>query len=82
MTPTPEVIKSLGSLDGNRDFVVFTDWLQAAYQKEVEQLLSQPNPVLVHQAQGYARCLADILRSVTTNHTALARLGQGGRMNT
>jgi hypothetical protein len=82
MNPTPEVIKSLGALDGSRDFGVFTDWLQAQYQKEVEQLMSQPNPVLVHQSQGYARCLADILRSVTTNQTALARLGQGGRMNT
>jgi hypothetical protein len=82
MNPTVDVIKALGSLDGNRDFGIFMDWVHAAYQKEVEQMLVQPNPVLVHQAQGYARCLADILRSVTTNQTALNRLGQGGRMNT
>lgn len=82
MNPTPEVIKALGHLEGSREFGIFVDWLRSRYQTEVEQLLSQPNPVLVHQSQGYASCLADILRSVTTNNTALSRLGQGGRMNT
>ena len=76
MQPSIDVIKALGALDGNRDFGVFMDWLKANYESEVEKLIAQPNTVLVHQSQGYAMCLKDIIRAVTSNNNVLHRLRQ------
>lgn len=82
MQPSVDVIKALGVLDGNREFGIVMDWLKSNYESEVAKLIAQPNPVLVHQSQGYAMCLADIIRTVTSNNSVLSRLGQGARMNT
>lgn len=70
------ITKALANLDGNRDFAVVLDWLRREHDSEVSQLLTSVNPVLVHQKQGYALCLADIIRSATAA-TKVAHLSRG-----
>ena len=82
MNAPPEVVKALASLDGNRDWMVALGWLKAEYEQRSVDLLSAVNPVVVHQTQGYALCLLDIIRSATTATKVVSRLGDNQRMNT
>lgn len=77
MNPSIEITKSLAALDGNRDFGVVLQWLREDLGAQINELLLSTNPILVHQKQGYALCLTDIIQSATTATKALSRLRDG-----
>lgn len=77
MQATKDVSKAFAALEGNREFGIVLEWLKRSYQDHVDTLLVTTNPVLVHQKQGYALCLADFIRSATATTKANPYLGTG-----
>lgn len=77
MQATQEISKAFAALEGNRDFGLVLAWMKRSYQDQVDTMLVTTNPVLVHQKQGYALCLADFIRSATATTKASPYLGNG-----
>jgi hypothetical protein len=75
MRATPEVEKALATLVAHPDFVRFIEWLREEESTAVDAVLDCTQPVLVHQLQGRASVLRDILRPVTATNLSLPRLG-------
>lgn len=66
-----EVCRAIVRLENDPDFKVFVGWLEEERNNSITDLLSNASPVHVHQLQGEAQCLTDILQSVMTAQTAI-----------
>jgi len=70
------VLVALDRLSGNPDFKLVMDHLQVELNMKIKQLLWNSVTVSVHQDQGYASALTDILQLAATARESLASLGQ------
>lgn len=76
MNPSPDVIQALHALRDNQDFVKFLAFVANERDAVVDQLCTCIQPVLIHQRQGAASMLADLIRLARGTEAAMARLGQ------
>lgn len=75
VSPDITVLRAMERLSANADFRCLTAWIGESLKESIEQLLVSASTVSVHQCQGYASALTDILQSVTTAREAIASLG-------
>jgi hypothetical protein len=75
MITTPHVLTALDRLSGSHDFGVVISWMKAEREDRINKLLLNSNTVSVHQDQGYALALTDILQLATTARESLSSLG-------
>lgn len=76
LLPEPNVSRALNLLCEQHDFVLILQWIERSKFAELENICGVQEPVRVHQMQGYALALADILRAArSANRTLAAHLG-------
>lgn len=74
MFPTKRLFVAFDRLSANEDFVFFLEWLKSKQQDRIDRLLLNSNTVSVHQDQGYALALTDILQMAASAKESLIAL--------
>lgn len=76
MISAPEkILAAVDRLSGNQDFLTLIAFMESQLKDRTFNLISGVTPVLIHQDQGYAQALMDILQMISSARESLSSLG-------
>lgn len=73
--PDQDTLKAIGRLASTHDFMRVVDWLKGEHTDAVKALVECPTVPRVHQLQGTAQALGDILQAIRSAQPALPHVG-------